>query len=46
MFEKRISARKFAQAEINVFDEDIDGEALDRYEKQREAEHLEKAGEA
>lgn len=46
MFEKRISARKFAKAEINVFDEEIDGEALDRYDKQREAEHLEKAGEA
>jgi SP family general alpha glucoside:H+ symporter-like MFS transporter len=27
-----------------VFDEDVDGDALDRYEKQREAEHMEKAG--
>lgn len=44
MFEKRISARNFAKAEINVFEEDVDGEALDRYEKQRQAEHLEKAG--
>ncbi|KAB5545749.1 general substrate transporter [Coniochaeta sp. 2T2.1] len=46
MFEKRISARKFAKAEINVFDEDIDGEAIDRYEKQKHADHFEKAGAA
>jgi len=44
MFEKRISARKFAKAKINVFDEDVDGYAVDRYEKQKHADHLEKAG--
>lgn len=46
MFEKRISARKFAKAEVNVFDEYVDGEALERYDKQRTAEHMEKAGDA
>jgi SP family general alpha glucoside:H+ symporter-like MFS transporter len=46
MFEKRISARKFAKAEINVFEEHVDGDVLEQYEKRRRAEHMEKAGDA
>lgn len=42
MFEKRISARKFGKAEVNVFEEHVDGEAVERYENQRRAGDEEK----
>jgi SP family general alpha glucoside:H+ symporter-like MFS transporter len=44
LFEKGVSARKFAKAEVDVFADAVGGEALERYEKQRQATHLEKAG--
>lgn len=37
LFEKRISARKFASAEVNVFGEHVDGDTLEQYENQRRA---------
>lgn len=33
LFERRISARKFAETEVNVFHESVEEKVMDEYEK-------------
>ena len=39
LFEQGVSARKFAQTEVNVFAESIEGNVLQNYQRKMEAEH-------
>lgn len=39
LFEKGVSARKFAETQVNVFDEGVDGEILEKYEKRMAVSH-------
>jgi SP family general alpha glucoside:H+ symporter-like MFS transporter len=34
LFEKGVSARKFATTQVDVFDQDIDGEFMSKYHQQ------------
>ena len=42
LFEKGVSARKFAETHVDVFEENVEGSALDDYNKQLELEHAER----
>ena len=42
LFEKGVSARKFAKTHVDVFEENVEGSALDDYNKKLELEHAER----
>ena len=42
LFEKKVSARKFAKTQVNVFDENIDDDVLAHYESRTAVHHGEK----
>lgn len=44
LFQKGISARKFHSTEVDVFNADVDGTLMDKYQKQQlgTAHHVEK----
>ncbi|ORY54973.1 putative MFS alpha-glucoside transporter [Pseudomassariella vexata] len=44
LFERNISARKFASTEVDVFDENFDGELAQKYQDQIAVAHMERAG--
>lgn len=44
LFQRGVSARKFATTEVDVFEEDIDGDVLNNYHKSTKAEHVESSG--
>jgi len=39
LFEKRVSARKFAKTEVNVFDETVDSDVLEGYKQLAMSRH-------
>jgi len=45
LFEKGISARKFASTPVDVFEQNIEGSVWEGYRKQIGAAHVEKARE-
>lgn len=41
LFEKGVSARKFASTKVDVFAEDVDGSVMSNYQKRVEFDHVE-----
>jgi MFS transporter, SP family, general alpha glucoside:H+ symporter len=41
LFEKRVSARNFASTKVDVFAEDVRGDAMDQYQDQIAISHVE-----
>jgi SP family general alpha glucoside:H+ symporter-like MFS transporter len=41
LFQQGVSARKFATTEVNVFEQDVDGDVLENYQKHAKAERVE-----
>ena len=42
LFQKGVSARKFATTQVDVFEEDIDGDFMSRYHKQTRAKEADR----
>lgn len=46
LFQRGVPARKFATTEVNVFEEDIDGEFMNKYHQQAKPKGADDAGKA
>lgn len=46
LFQKGVPARKFATTEVNVFEEDIDGEFMSKYHQRTKVKGVDDAGNA
>lgn len=42
LFEQRVSARKFAEAKVDVFEVNVAGSVMDGYKDAMDAKHLER----
>lgn len=46
LFEQGVSARKFASAKVNAFEESVAGSVLDNYKHDMDAKHFERMSQA